>query len=372
MSRVRPYTKLGEECGPFVAAHISGFDAAKYVEDRRVLPKGASRQSLLAVVGAILALDDAKISWQEFREGDGAIVSGSSLMDFGGIVGSIDAVAEKGLRGAQQRTLYSTGVSSVPSAVNTALSASARTMAVSTQCCAGLDAIGRGADLVANGDADLVICGGAEAPLHRFPMLEFREGSMTPATAEMPERISRPFDLWRTTGVVSEGACMFVLEPEGSPRPGYSFVEGYAFANDTPGGLCDGLTVSGRLAIAAAGLRPSGVDTLNAWGPGHRLIDSAECIAMRDLFGERLGEMPAVSIKGAIGTALAGAPAIQLAAAALAQRSGEIPPTVNWEYPDPTCPLNLSNRSRLLDHEVTLLNAHGVGGVNASLVLRRC
>ncbi len=372
VSRVRPYTKLGEEHGAFVAAYISGFDAAKFVPDRRVLPRGASRQSLFAVAGAMLALDDAGISTTEFREWNGAIVTGSSLMDFGGIVGSIDGAAQKGPRGAQPRTLYSTGVSSVPSAVNHALSAAARTMAVSTQCCAGLDAIGYGADLVASGECDLVICGGSEAPLHRFPMLEFRSGEMTPATSEMPGRMSRPFDLWRTTGVVSEGACMFVVEPESSRRRGYSFIEGYAFANDTPTGLCDGLTTSGRLAIAGAGIRPSEIEMLNAWGPGHRLVDAGECSAMQQLFGAHLCEIPAVSIKGAIGTPLAASPAIQLAAAALAQAAGEIPPTVNWDYPDPMCPLKLSNKARLLDHELTLLNAHGVGGVNASLVLRKC
>lgn len=369
VSRVRPYTKLGEEFGPFVAAHISGFDAGKYVEDRSLLPRGGSRQSLFAIAGAFLALEDSGVSVTDFRAANAAIVTGSSLMDFGAIVGSIDNVAKKGARGAQTRTLYSTGVSSVPSAINFALGAAARTMAVSTQCCAGMDAIGYAVDLVASGEVELAICGGAEAPLHRFPMLEFREGAMTPATTELPEKMSRPFDMWRTTGVVSEGACMFVLEPEASPRRGYAHIGGYAFANDDAETLCGGLTESGRLALAETGLRAGEVDVLNAWGPGHRLVDAGEAAAVAKLFGERLQDIPALSIKGAIGTPLAAAPAIQIASAALGLTHGELPPTVNWEYPDPGCPLNLSRNRRILDHSVTLLNAHGVGGVNASMVL---
>jgi 3-oxoacyl-(acyl-carrier-protein) synthase len=372
VSRVRPYTKLGEECGPLVAAYISGFDVFKFVSERHRVPKGSSRQSLFAIACASLALRDAGVAEAEFRSANAAIVVGSSLMDFGGIVGSIDAVQQKGLRGAQPRALYATGIASVPSAVNQSLDASARTMAVSTQCCAGMDAIGYAVDLVATGEVDMALCGGCEAPLHRFPLLEFRAGELTPASDQLPQRISRPFDLWRTTGVVSEGACMFLLEAETSRREGYSYVAGYAFGNDQPGGLCDGMEVSGKLAIAAAGKHLSEVDAINAWGPGHKLVDLGEAQALRKLFKEQLMEVSAVSIKGAIGTPLGAAPAIQIASAVLAQRYGTIPPTVNWDFPDPNCPLNLSNRPREIEHRVTLLNAHGVGGVNASLILEKC
>ena len=93
---------------------------------------------------------------------------------------------------------------------------------------------------------------------------------------------------------------------------------------------------------------------------------------MVSLFGDSLADVPACSIKGAIGTPLGAAPAIQIASAVLGQRNGLIPPTVNWDYPDPSCPLNLSKQARSIEHNVTLLNAHGVGGVNASMVLEKC
>lgn len=371
VSRVRPYKKFGDDYGPLVAAYIDDFDVHKYVK-RGSVPKGASRQSLFAVAGAVLALQDAGIPLHEANRARCAIVTGSSLMDLGAIGDAIDAVNRRGIRGAQPRVLYAMGISSVPSTVNDALGLSGRTMAVSTQCDAGMDAIAYAAELVAAGKADIALCGGTEAPLNKFPLVELRAAELTPATAEMPERLSRPFDMWRTTGVVSEGACMFVLEPETAPREAYSYIAGFADGNDEPGDLCSGMVAAARLAMADARVRLDDIDAIFAWGPGHKLVDKGEARAMMRLFQSALSEIPAVSITGSIGTTLGAAPAIQLAAAALAQRTGVIPPTVNWEHPDPDCPLNLSNCARTVSHNFSLLNAHGAGGVNASMILTRC
>ncbi len=371
VSRVRPYTKLGEEYGPLVAAYIDDHDLYRHI-DRKIVPKGAARHTVFAVVGGMLALRDAGISPGEFGAARSAIVTGSSLMDFGGIGGSIEGVTKRGARVAQPRPLFTTGVGSVASAINTVLGAKSRLMSVSTQCDSGMDAIGQAADLVARGECDFAICGGTDAPLFRFPILEMRVAGLTPATDANPARIARPFDRWRTTGVVSEGACMLLLEPDSSPRPAYAYIEGYAFATDKGDDICGGMFDAAKLALAEAKMRACEVDAINAWGPGHKEVDVGEARAMVRLFGAGLAEIPAVSIKGAIGTALGGAPAIQVASAALALHDQIIPPTVNWDYPDPDCPLRLSNRASPVSHERTLINAHGLGGVNAAMILRRC
>lgn len=372
VSRVRPYPKFGEEYGPFVAAHVGAFDIGKYVKDRSLLPKGAARHTLFAVAGAVLALADAGLRPDQLSEADCVIVTGSSLMDFGGITSSTDAVHRRGSGAAIARTIFTTNITSVPDAINRVFGITARTMTLQNSCCSGADAIGYAAELVAEGKAEIAICGGTEAPLHRCPLLELRAAGLTPTTTEMPERLARPFDLWRTTGVVSEGACMFVIEPETSERAGYSYVAGYGFANDRPNAVCGGISSAGRVALADAGLRPEEIESINAWGPGHKLIDEGEARAMVELFKSALQEIPVASIKGAIGSPLGAAPAIQVAVAALAQRFAVIPPTVNWEYADPACPLNLSGQARHVEHDYTLINSHGVGSVNASLVLVRC
>jgi 3-oxoacyl-(acyl-carrier-protein) synthase len=371
VSRVRPYTKLGEEFGPFVAAHIDRLDAGKYV-DRSLLPKKIARHSVFAVIGAALALRDAAISEADLGATRFAVVTGSAIMDFGGILDSIDGIRDRGMRAALPRVLNTIGIGSAANAVSAVFGSAARTVGLSNQCISGLDAVAYAANLVATGEVDLALCGGTDAPLHRFPLIELRAAGLTPATNETPHRLSRPFDRWRTTGVVSEGACMFVLEAEESPRAGYSYVVGYGCANDFPDKLCTGMEVAGKLAMCEARIRPNELDVINAWGPGHRLIDAAESLAMRSLLGPAADNVMAVSIKGAIGMPLAAAPAMQIAASALAQKWGIIPPTVNWDYPDPDCALNLSRTAAAVSHRYTLINAHGFGAVNSSLILERC
>lgn len=371
VSRVRAYRKLGDEMGPFVAAQVPAFEILRYC-DRSIMPKGVARQTQFAVAGAILALTDAGLSTDALSELGCVVISGSSIMDFSGILGSIQSVAKSGVRGAKPRVLFTSGIGSVASTIRDVLGINLRTVGISNQCNSGLDAVGYAAKLIADGDANIAICGGAEAPLGQFPILELRAAELTPHTVEMPEQIARPFDLWRTTGVVSEGACMFILEPEESPRRGYCYVSGYSFGNDSPGDLCGGMVEAGRMAIAEAGLRPAHIEALNAWGPGHSKVDSGEADAMQRLFGEALDGIPVVSIKGAIGTPLGAAPAIQIGAAALAQQHSIIPPTVNWQFPDPLCRLNLSSRARSISHSSTLINSHGLGSVNSCIVIQRC
>jgi 3-oxoacyl-[acyl-carrier-protein] synthase II len=371
VSRVRPFTRLPPECGEFVAAHMEEFNVGHYV-DRTLLPKGAARHTLFAVAGAALALKDAGILIDDLHSIRSAIITGTSLIDFEKTMHCIDAFHRKGPGAVVGRGIYTANLPAVPISINDVLGMSAQTMVLQSSCCSGMDAIGYAADLVAKGEVDLAICGGTEAPLFRSPLLELRKAGLTPSTTEMPGKLSRPFDRWRTTGVVSEGAAIMVIEPMESPRSGYCEILGYAYANDNGSKLCGGLAKSGRLALAEARLRPEQVDVINAWGPGHKEVDPAEVLAMERLFGSLLPGIPAFSIKGSIGTPLGAAPAIQAAVSALALREGVIPPTVNWEYPDPACNLNLSARPREIAHDITLVNAHGLAGVNSSLILKRC
>ncbi len=244
-------------------------------------------------------------------------------------------------------------------------------IAVQTSCCSGLDAIGQAFDLVAEGQSSLAIAGGSEAPLSLHPMLEFNAAGLSPTNDSEIPKSCRPFDLWRSTGVLGEGSAMLILEPEESPRPAYAWITGYGFASDGNNLAGDGIAEAAQIALANACRRIDEVDYICAWGPGHRAIDTNESTALRRVFGDRLRNIPACSIKAAIGTALAAAGAIEVASVSLSMRHGLIPPTVNWETPDPSCPLNLTARARYLGTNVALVNAHGLSGSNSVIVMER-
>ncbi|MCW5549993.1 MAG: hypothetical protein KIT44_13600 [Opitutaceae bacterium] len=369
VSRIREYKGFARQgAGAFVAAEVAGPDLEPLgLGGAKRLP----RHTQFALAGAVLAAADAGLGLNELRDRSPLITVGASLMDFGVMNRIMETILRKGPAFGLPSAVFSSSVSAISGAIAELIGGGTRTLALQSACCSGLDAIGHAAQSIATGEAEIALCGGTEAPLHFHPMIELKMAGLTPDSAEMPERICRPFDRWRTTGVISEGACILVLEPEESPRPAYAYVDGYAYATDPIEQPVAGLADAIRLTLANAGRRQHEVECINAWGPGHKLVDRAEARVLQTLFGTRLAEIPALSIKGAIGNPLGAGGAIQTAAAALALCSGVIPPTVNWQFPDPDCPLNLSAAARHVAHEVTLVNSHGLSGTNACLLLSK-
>jgi len=370
VSRVRELQSIVSPSGDgFVGAEVNSPEFTSQVAELNAtkLP----RHTQFALVGAILAARDAGFELAELKGCHPLVIAGASLMDFGVMNKILERIAKKGPGFGLPSAVFHSSVSAISGTIAEFIGGPTQTLALQSACCSGLDAIGHAADRVARGESEVAICGGTEAPLYLHPMVELTMAGLAPESVEMPERMCRPFDLWRTTGVIGEGSCMVVLEPESSPRPGYAFVEGYAYATDQADRLLDGLGEAIRLALANAGRHRGEVECLNTWGPGHKLIDRAEARILREFFGDALDAIPASSIKGAVGNPLGAAGAMQVGAAALGLRDGLIPPTVNWQYPDPDCRLNLSAQTRVVDHELTLVNSHGLSGTNACLVLSR-
>jgi 3-oxoacyl-[acyl-carrier-protein] synthase II len=369
ISRIRVLSQLDQSAGPFIGAEIVDFDLSRYAPDHN--PKRMSRHTQLGLAAAILALADASLTPAQANELNPIVVTGTSLMDFDRISREIHLVGKKGPRYAMARNLYETSLVNVPGTISALIGSSARMFSLQSSCCSGLDAIGQAAELVSRGQTNLAIAGGTECPLTYHPMVEFNAADLSPANMDDPEKTCRPFDLWRSTGVLGEGSTIVIIEPEESPRPAYAWITGYGYANDANNLAAEGIADAARIALANAGRRPEEVGYICAWGPGHRVIDTNESAAMRRIFGDLLADVPVSSIKGAIGTALAAAGAIQVASTALSLKHGLTPPTVNWETPDPHCPLNLSARPRFLSSNVALVNAHGLSGSNAVLVIER-
>jgi 3-oxoacyl-(acyl-carrier-protein) synthase len=292
-------------------------------------------------------------------------------MDFGSINKGVEIILRKGVVNGLPSSVFSASVSSISGTIGEIIGGTTRTLALQSACCAGADSIGHAAEMVASGETDFALCGGTEAPIYFHPMLELKMAGLAPDNADLPERQCRPFDLWRTTGVIGEGACVLLIEPDQSPRPPYAYIDGYAFASDpleNPGaGMYDAI----RLALANGKLRREEVDCINAWGPGHKLIDLAEARALQRVFGPALAGIAAVSVKGAIGNPLGAGGAIQAGCAALGLKFSIVPPTVNWQFPDPSCPLNLGRAARFIPHNTTLVNSHGLSGTNTCLLLKR-
>ena len=192
-----------------------------------------------------------------------------------------------------------------------------------------------------------------------------------------PERASRPFDLYRDSGVISEGAGVFVLEnlerAEARGARVYLEIGGYGKQRDLdtakPG---SGLKNSMRAALGNAGRMPSAIDYISAYGPGHPVLDAVEVRVIKRVFGDYAYSVPVSSIKGVTGNALAAGGPFQIVACALSIRDQRIPPTANYEFKDPECDLDfVPTRSRKTTINCALINVRGLGGSASTMIVNR-
>ncbi len=246
---------------------------------------------------------------------------------------------------------------------------------VSSACTAGLIAITRAAEMISAGKIDIALCGGADAPVSPFAVASFAASGMVPLEQGDPSRASRPFDLNRAGGVMSEGAAMVVLESlshaRAHGRDPKVMLTGFGQSIDAPGSQpASGLAESMTKAIANAGLYESEIQYICAHAPSDPVMDKVETDAIKDVFGQRAYEMAVSSIKGVTGNPLSAAGPMSLAACVKAVQEGYLPPTANYETPDPDCDLDcVPNRSRVASVRKALVNIHEMGGGNCSIVL---
>jgi 3-oxoacyl-[acyl-carrier-protein] synthase II len=240
-----------------------------------------------------------------------------------------------------------------------------------------MDAIADAAAMIRSGEAELAIAGGADAPITPIIMASFIAGGLSSLRNDEPERASRPFDLGRDSGVVSEGAGVLILEnlEHAEARGARAYVElgGYGKQRDlNPQRPGSGLEHSMKLALANAGYSGENIDYISAYGPGHPVLDAAEVQIIKKVFGDRAYSIPVSSIKGVTGNAMAAGGPFQIIACALAMRDHLIPPTANYEVADPACDLDfVPNRSRKVRLNSTMVNVRGLGGGASTMVLSR-
>ena len=248
-------------------------------------------------------------------------------------------------------------------------------------CATGSTAVGEGAELIRRGDADAVLAGGAEAAMHPVILAGFCAMRGLAAEEEYPPRASRPFDALRSGFVMGEGACVLVLEElEAARERGakvYAEILGYGASNDAyhlaqPEPEATGVAEMMRQALARAEVEPDRVGYINAHGTSTPLGDAAETKAIKDVFGEHAYELAVSSTKSVMGHCFGAAGAIEAMMCVLAIHEGVLPPTINYEHPDPACDLDyVPNEARRVQVDVALSNAMGLGGHNACVLVGR-
>ncbi|PZR60250.1 MAG: beta-ketoacyl-[acyl-carrier-protein] synthase II [Chloroflexi bacterium] len=249
-------------------------------------------------------------------------------------------------------------------------------------CSSSNHAIGDSLNLIRRGDADLMIAGGAEAGIGEIPVGAFSAmRALSTKRNDEPERASRPFDADRDGFVMADGAGILVLEAlEHAQARGaviHAELVGYAATDDAshitlpaPGGR--GAAASMRGALADAGLRLEEIDYINAHGTSTGPNDRSETAAIKSVFGERAYAVPVSSTKSMTGHMLGAGGGVEAIASILAIEHGCLPPTINYENPDPDCDLDyVPNSSRTAEVGTAMSNSFGFGGHNATLIFRR-
>jgi 3-oxoacyl-[acyl-carrier-protein] synthase II len=365
-----------------IAGQVQGFDASA-VLDRKELRRN-DRVTQFALVAGREAMDSAGLPDRlegELAESTG-ILFGSGL---GGTLTLGDQIGTWATRGPDRVSPFfiPMAIANMPSGqAAITFGALGPNFAPVSACATSGHAIGEAAEMIIRGDADVMLAGGTEAPLHEAIIAAFAAMRALSRRNDDPEGASRPFDSGRDGFVIAEGAAALVLEEAGhaARRGATVFAElcGYAATADayhitlpSPGGA--GAVRASRRALEKAGISPEDVDHVNAHATSTPEGDVAELAGFRALFGAHAPNVSITATKSAIGHTLGAAGAIGSVAAILAIRDGCVPPTLNLVDPDPAvgdldC-TPLEARSRQID--VAMANAFGFGGQNASIVFRR-
>jgi nodulation protein E len=352
-------------------AEVRGYSHQPYFDDRRA--DFMDRFAQFAVIAAREAVENSGLVWTpELRENaaivTGACVGGQSTEDIG-----FRDVYKLGLNRVHPLTIPKTMANAGASHISMEFGITGPSFTISTACSSAGHAIGQAYWMVQSGIADVAITGGSEAPFS-FGILKAWE-----AMRVVSPETCRPFSKDRRGMVLGEGAAMLVLEPlEAAAARGariHAEIVGVGMSADA-GHItqpsADGAARAMRGALRGAGLAPEQIGYINAHGTGTLANDATETVAIKAVFGDRAAKIPVSSTKSMHGHALGAAAALECLATVLALRDGVLPPTANFNVPDPDCDLDvIPNQAREAQVEYALSNSFAFGGLNAVLALRR-
>ena len=360
-----------------IAGEVRDYDPSEATSAKEV--RKFDRNVLFALTAAKEALADAGVNgYSPERTG---IVVGNCIGGFNELMRQHDVLRERGPDRVSPHFLAHVLVDSPSGQLAIELGITGPNYAIVSACATGSHAVGEGAELIRRGDADIVLAGGTESCIHPLILAGFCSMRGLAVQNGDPRTALRPFDLDREGFVISEGAGIMVLEDFESARARgaqiYAELLGYGASNDAhhmlqPEPNAVGVARMMRTAMERAGVDPKRVDYVNAHGTGTPLGDVAETRAIKDVFGDHAGDMLVSSTKSMTGHMFGAAGACEAIFSALAIHHETVPPTINYETPDPLCDLDyVPNVAREASIDVAVSNAMGLGGHNGCVLLGR-
>lgn len=379
-SAIRPVKRIDLSDLPCrIGAEVPDFEPAAYIDRKEA--RRMDRFTQFAVVSAQLALADAGLDSHQVDAERMGVIFGTGFGGMETFSSEFTEMLNKGPGKVSPFLVPMMIANMAASHISILAGAKGPNETVVTACASANNAAGEAFRLLQRGEADVVITGGSEACLARVAYAGFCSMRALSCRNDDPRRASRPFDHQRDGFVMAEGAGSLIFETLDHARARgariYVEVAGYGMSADAfhmtqPPADGEGGARSMRRALEDAGMSPGDVDYINAHGTSTPLGDTAETQAIKVVFGEHARTVAISSTKSMTGHLLGAAGAVELIACLKAIEQGLIPPTINYEYPDPACDLDyVPNRPRKQAVDVALSNSFGFGGQNATIIVRR-
>jgi len=380
VSGAGPITRF--DSGPLqvhIAAEVKDFDPVRYMDAKEA--RRRDRFTQFAVVAAMQAMDMSGLKVDSRLADEVSVYIGTGVGGLQTMHDGTQLVLQEGPRRISPFIIPMFLADSPASTVAIEYRARGLSFSPATACAAGSDAIGLAMRAIQRGEARAVIAGGTEAPIVMVGMAAFDRTGACSRMNDEPQRASRPFDKNRQGLVFGEGAAVFVLEGldhalARGARP-LAEIAGYGASSDAyhmtaPLEDGSGAAIAIRKSLRDAGLAPTDIDWINAHGTATPLNDRMETLAIKSVFGEHAYNVPVTSTKSMHGHIMGATGALGVMWCVLAIRDGMIPPTINYETPDPECDLDYTpNQARRRTVHAAMTNAFGFGWHNSVLIVKR-
>lgn len=361
------------------ACEVKNFDPLTLIDKREARRMGAFSQ--FAIFAADEAIKNSGLVIDESNAFDVGTYISSGIGDFWAIEREHEKLLNDGPNRVSPFFIVSAIVNLAAGNVSIRYGAKGPNSATATACSAGAHAIGDSFRLIERGDADAMICGGAESAITPMSVAGFNSMKAMSTFNEDPQKASRPFDINRDGFVIGEGAGILILEElEFAKKRGATIlaeIVGYGMTGDAYHQTSPDPSASGAIrvmqkAIKDAGIKPEQIGYINAHGTSTPYNDASETKAIKEVFGEHAKNLAVSSTKSMTGHALGAAGGIEAVISVLSLINNTLPPTINLENPDPDCDLDyVPNAPRDAKVDYVLSNSFGFGGTNACLIFKR-